>query len=214
MLSSAPTNVYIDGFNLYYGCLKGSAYKWLDLEALCARLLPSNDIRQIHYCTARIKARPDNLQAPARQSAYLAALGSLPTVRIHFGHFLESRPRMRLANPPAGGPSTVQVIKNEEKGSDVNLATWLLVDAYEKACETAVLITNDSDLAQPMAIVSRRLGVKVGLINPHPRAASATLLNIGKPAFVKSIRRGALAASQFAPHVVTGGRTLHRPPGW
>lgn len=30
-------------------------------------------------------------------------------------------------------------MKNEEKGSDVNLATWLLVDAYERSCETAVL---------------------------------------------------------------------------
>jgi uncharacterized LabA/DUF88 family protein len=212
--AASPTNVYIDGFNLYYGCLKGSAFKWLDLEALCTKLLPSNDIRQIHYCTARIKARPDNVQAPTRQGVYLAALGSLPKVTVHFGHFLESRPRMRLAKPPAGGPNTVQVIKNEEKGSDVNLATWLLVDAYEQACETAVLITNDSDLAEPMAIVSKRLGVRVGLINPHPRAASAALIEIGKPAFVKSIRRGALAASQFPTQVVTGGRTLHRPVGW
>jgi hypothetical protein len=212
--TGSPTNVYIDGFNLYYGCLKGSTFKWLDLAALCEKLLPTNYIQQIHYCTARIKARPNDLQAPARQNAYLEALGSLPTVRIHFGHFLQSRPRMRLANPPMGGPNTVQVIKDEEKGSDVNLATWLLVDAYEKACETAVLITNDSDLAVPMAVVSRRLGVTVGLVNPHPRAASAALMSIGQPAFVKSIRSGALAASQLPPQVLSAGRKVHRPSGW
>jgi len=34
------TNVYVDGFNLYYGCLKGTPYKWLDLGALCQALLP------------------------------------------------------------------------------------------------------------------------------------------------------------------------------
>lgn len=38
------TNVYVDGFNLYYGCLKGTPYKWLDLGALFQALLPSNKI--------------------------------------------------------------------------------------------------------------------------------------------------------------------------
>ena len=36
------TRVYIDGYNLYYGCLKGTAFKWLDLLALFERhVLPS-----------------------------------------------------------------------------------------------------------------------------------------------------------------------------
>lgn len=207
------THVYIDGFNLYYGALKGTPYKWLDLETLCMKLLPRNDVKEIHYCTARIKARPDDLQGPARQQAYLDALASLPKVSIHLGHFLESQPRMRLANPPAGGPNTAQVVKTEEKGSDVNLATWLLVDAYEKRCETAVLVTNDSDLALPMSIVSQRLGLTVGLINPHPRAASVALMRTN-PSFVKSIRAGALAASQLPQQVVVGARTLHKPSSW
>lgn len=61
------TNVYIDGFNLYYGCLKRSPYKWLDLGSLCSQLLPQNDIKRIRYFTARVKARPDNhLHPPAR----------------------------------------------------------------------------------------------------------------------------------------------------
>jgi hypothetical protein len=207
------TNVYIDGFNLYFGALKGSPYKWLDLEALCAKLLPHNDVRDIHYCTARIKARPDDLQGPARQQAYLSALASLPKVSIHLGHFLESRPRMRLANPPSNGPSTAQVIKMEEKGSDVNLATWLLVDAYEQRCQTAVLVTNDSDLALPMSIVSQRLGLTVGLINPHPRAASTALMRT-RPTFVKTIRPGVLASSQLPPRVTVGRRTFHKPSSW
>jgi len=33
-------NVHVDGSNLFYGALKGSPYKWLDLEAMCHRLLP------------------------------------------------------------------------------------------------------------------------------------------------------------------------------
>ena len=70
------TNVYVDGFNLYYGCLKGSPHKWLDLERLCCQLLAShNQIKRIRYFTARINSRPDDPQGPARQDAYLRALG-------------------------------------------------------------------------------------------------------------------------------------------
>ena len=28
------TRVYVDAFNLYYGALRGTPYKWLDLDAL------------------------------------------------------------------------------------------------------------------------------------------------------------------------------------
>ncbi len=56
------TIVYIDGFNLYYGAVKDTPYKWLDLEALCRRLLPKDDIVGIRYFTARISARPGDPQ--------------------------------------------------------------------------------------------------------------------------------------------------------
>ena len=50
--------MYIDGFNLFYGALKGSRYEWLDLEALCRHLLPKDSINRIRYFTARVSARP------------------------------------------------------------------------------------------------------------------------------------------------------------
>ncbi len=33
------TNVYIDGFNLYYGALRKAPYRWLDLRELCRRVI-------------------------------------------------------------------------------------------------------------------------------------------------------------------------------
>lgn len=35
-LDSEPlrTRIYIDGYNFYYGCLRGTPYKWLDLLPL------------------------------------------------------------------------------------------------------------------------------------------------------------------------------------
>jgi hypothetical protein len=61
------TNVYVDGFNLYYGCLKGSPYRWLDLEALCAHLLPKHTIHRVRYFTARVAARPGKPHDPVHQ---------------------------------------------------------------------------------------------------------------------------------------------------
>jgi len=46
------TNVYVDAFNLYYGSLKGTPYRWLDLGAFCARLLPKDRINRIRYFTS------------------------------------------------------------------------------------------------------------------------------------------------------------------
>jgi hypothetical protein len=116
-------NVYIDGFNLYYGSLKGTAHKWLDLEQMSQLLLPSFEIKRIRYFTARVKERTGNIQAPVSQNAYLRALATLPKVEVHLGSFLTKPTRMALADPPVAGPRTVEVIKTEEKGSDVNLAT-------------------------------------------------------------------------------------------
>lgn len=81
------TNVYIDGFNLFYGALKGTRYKWLDLEALCRHLLPKDSINRIRYFTARVSARPDDLQLPVRQDTYFRALATLPAVSVHLGEF-------------------------------------------------------------------------------------------------------------------------------
>ena len=82
------TIVYIDGFNLYFGALKNTPYKWLDLEKLFQKLLgEKHSITQIKYFTARISPRPGNLDSPERQKLYLKALEHFPLIQIHYGHF-------------------------------------------------------------------------------------------------------------------------------
>jgi hypothetical protein len=197
--------VYVDGFNLYYGCLKGTSCKWLDLGALCALLLPACEIRRIRYFTARISGRPDKPGSPTRQDAYLRALATRPKVSIHYGKFLQSTVRMPLAAPVPSGPKAVEVIRTEEKGSDVNLATYLLLDAFRNDSDIAVVVSNDSDLCEPIRIVQDEFEVPVGLLIPHARPSQA--LRSLKPAFVKQIRRGPLSASQFPAK----GHRLPRP---
>ena len=184
-----PTIVYIDGFNLYYGALRDALYKWLDLEALCRRLLPKDAINRIRYFTARITARPDDPQQAQRQETYLRALRTLPLVSIHYGHFLTHHVRMPLASPHRGRSRTALVVKTEEKGSDVNLASHLLLNAFKQACDTAVVISNDSDLRVPIRIAEQELGVRVGIIYPHPPAYRSRAL---RATFFKQLRTGVL----------------------
>ena len=105
-LASIPgkeTIVYIDGLNLYYGALKGSLYKWLDLEQLCHRLLPGDKLVAIKYFTARAKDTPSNPGAAQRHDLYLRALRTLaPLLSIHYGNMQNKRsgstwPRIELS---------------------------------------------------------------------------------------------------------------------
>jgi hypothetical protein len=87
----------------------------------------------------------------------------------------------------------------EEKGSDVNFGAWMITDAFEDDCELTTLITNDSDLAEPMRIVRQGCGKSVGLINPHPRRASRALV-AQKPIFVAAEEIGIDGASVRVHH--------------
>ena len=97
------TRVYVDGFNLYYGALKGTPFKWLDPVRLAALLLPGEyAIDRLRYFTARVSGKLDP-RAPARQQNYLKALSTLPEVDIHYGRFLAKTAWRPLANLPVAG---------------------------------------------------------------------------------------------------------------
>ena len=166
------TFIYVDGFNLYYRAVRDTPFKWLDLDALCRILLPRDDIQRIKYFTARIIQRPGDPTKNIRQEAYLRALRTLPNLEIIYGHYSEHVKWMRLANPTTDSNPYVEVIRTEEKGSDVNLAVHLLNDGYQRKYELAVLITNDSDLLSAIQVVQKELGLKVGILNPHIHPSS------------------------------------------
>ena len=113
-------NIYVDGFNLYFGALQNTPFRWLNLRELAAGLLkPGIEIGRIRYFTARVSNRDSHPGSPARQHAYLSAISTLPEVEIEFGLFRQ-HPR---ALPLADGTGFATVLRTEEKGSDVNLAT-------------------------------------------------------------------------------------------
>jgi hypothetical protein len=205
------TNIYVDGFNLYYGAVKGTSHKWLDLAALVTKLFPRNEINRIRYFTAIVDARPPDLQQPVRQQTYLRALRTLPSLSVHLGTFRTRPVRMTLVRPPRFGPKTAEVWKTEEKGSDVNLASYLLLDAFRKDCDIAIVFSNDADLKEPIAIAKNELGITLGVVNPHPPARRSRDL---KPTFFRQLREGPVGGSQF-PAVMTDPRgQFHKPAAW
>jgi len=114
-----------------------------------------------------------------------------------------------LVSGIAGG--SVEIIDMKEKGSDVNLATELLVDGFTGQYGAAAIVSNDSDLVAPIRAVRTKLGKAVGIINPHQRQ-SVALRNCAS--FVKEVRTWALAQSLMPPVLHDANGEIHKPPGW
>ena len=122
--------------------------------------------------------------------------------------------RLPRANRQPGESRTVEVLRTEEKGSDVNLATYLLLDAFKGHCDTAVVISNDSDLAQAIHVAQSELGVKVGIINPHPRSRRSHELHGLNCSFYKQVSRQSLAQTQLPAVVHDSKGPIRKPATW
>ena len=102
-------------------------------------------------------------------------------------------------------------MKSEEKGSDVDIASYLLLDAFGNACTTAVVISNDSDLKTPIEIARHELGIKVGVVNPHPAHKRSRDL---QPTFFKQLRPSILKACQFPASLADEKGSFGKPHAW
>ena len=212
MVALQKTIVYIDGFNLYYGQLKGTPHKWLDPIKLFQQVLgPHNNIVEIKYFTARVKPTLTDPNVHIRQDAYFRAVQAIcPQVTFHFGHFLRHKVRMENASKP---PATWEVWKTEEKGSDVNLVVHLLNDAWQDSYECAVIVSNDSDLTESMRLVKHHHPLKkLGLITPGAQTRNTSSQLAAHADFRRTIRDPALAASQLPSPIPS--TTITKPVTW
>lgn len=206
------TYVYIDGFNLYYRAVKNTPYKWLDLKKLCAHLIdPKHNILKIKYFTARVSGKLDPGK-PTRQNVYIRALEQYITeIEVYYGHFLSHPVSAPLAN--TNPYQFVKIIKTEEKGSDVNMAVHLLNDAWLDLYDCAVVISNDSDLAEACRLVKEQNKKMIGVIAPDTDPKNHPSYEIIKHAsFVERVRKNVLAASQL-PDIIPG-TSIHKPKQW
>lgn len=207
------TNVYYDGFNLYYRALKDTEFRWLDLRKLAEVLFPDDVIYRICYFTALIKSRPSNPSQHIRQRLYLRALATLPDLQVYYGDFRSRIITRPLAAPVPGLPGYVEVLDAEEKGSDVNLATRLLVDGFAGVYEQAAVVSNDSDFASPIRYLREELGLRVVVVNPDYNNRTTRELELAAT-YTRRLRKSHLRRSQFPAAVRDGRGVIARPDGW
>ena len=210
------TNFYIDGFNLYYRALKNRMpqYKWLNIQSFCESLSPDHEVNRVRYFTALLESSSKNSDVALRQKIYIRALKTLPKVEIHYGRFETRRRLMPLWDPLPGEQGRVWVRRTEEKRSDVNLATHLLLDACHDDFDEAVIISNDSDLTEPARAVRDRFNKSIGVINPDvARKRSADLQSAGSWSF-PTIYRRYFRDNQLPIEITDATGTFHKPPSW
>jgi uncharacterized LabA/DUF88 family protein len=221
-------NVYVDGFNFYYGCFANTReraewvrYKWLDLHSFITKVFPHYHINRIRYFTALVNPTSDDPDQRLRQLTYLRALQTIPILTIHYGRFArtakyrwraDARSFERPYKPvPVEPIEKVAVILEEEKGSDVNLASYLLMDAFADEYDVAIVVSNDSDLALPIRLVKSELKRTVALLNPRSKTA-VDLRNIAD--VYRSVRLGVVRDSQFPDSLTDEHGVITKPDRW
>jgi len=209
--------VYIDGFNLYYG-LKEAGFRksyWLNVFGVAQEIGGTG--RSLHaakYFTARIGgAQPGDSPSQmkerngkrARQTTYLEALTTLPGLSIFYGTY--------LAKSTTCFGCRRTYLHQEEKMTDVNIATEMLTDAFQDKFDVAMLISADSDLVPPSRTIRSLFPSKQVAVYFPPKRTSVNLRNT------------ASAAHNLFPHVLhknqlpdpvtrADGFKLIRPTEW
>ncbi|HEY40797.1 MAG TPA: NYN domain-containing protein [Dehalococcoidia bacterium] len=199
---------YVDGFNLYFG-LRDSGYKryyWLNIRTLAQKLLMLNqELIMTKYFTSRIIDAPEKEK---RQSTYIEALQTLcdfNDFELYYGHYRRDPFRCPRCRNTSEIPN--------EKMTDVNIATEMLLDAVNNRFDIALLISADSDLVPPIKAIKTHYPEKRVTVAFPPRRYSADLEHAASSSF--HISRAKIAQSRFPERVMkTDGFVLERPSEW
>jgi len=187
------TRIYIDGYNLYFGCLKNTPYKWLDpVELFRTNLLircgvPNSRLHPdcgIKFFTAEIssKASSDpnsvNDQRAYHQALRVHCAGDLNTTKGNYSIDKVKFPKVEKDDEDKDKEprdcTRVKVWKMEEKQSDVNVALEAVYDVVmDTSIEQVVFVTNDTDILPALKKIKYhndlgvREPVKIGLVIPR-----------------------------------------------
>lgn len=170
------TIAYVDGYNLYYGRLRNTRYKWIDVfslvEKICFIHNPHSRLAQLKYFTAPVKASfsSHGQESLRSQSNYHNALKTIrgDSIEIIKGFHSVRKGTPPLYQKPIKKSETVEIWRFEEKQTDVNIAIHMYRDAVLKKCRQQVLISNDSDLESVLKYIKKDVSeVCIGLIIPN-----------------------------------------------
>ncbi|MGR6500914.1 MULTISPECIES: NYN domain-containing protein [Shewanella] len=237
------TRIYIDGYNLYFGCLKGTPHKWLDPISLSERLLARSGERGsildekigVKFFTAEIseKAASDNTSLNDQRAYHLALhIHCASRLEIIKGSYAIDKTKFPCVEQDDNGnekqprdSQRVKIWKLEEKQSDVNVAIEAVYDAItEPDLKQVVFVTNDTDIAPALSKIRTynklqiRDEVKIGLIvpiksNDDSRRANKSLSALADWT-IHHITDEELAASQLPCRLPAKKKSAFKPSGW
>jgi uncharacterized LabA/DUF88 family protein len=174
------TAIYIDGYNLYYGRLRGTQYKWLDVVKLFSRITrsiePYSEIILVKFFTAPVlpKFSRHGEESMRAQNEYHRALEAIypdKFKKILGSHLYEkdgTKMPIYLEGHEFDKNNTVKVWRLVEKKTDVNLALAMYRDVNKGNLDQVVLISNDTD-TEPVitALFEDFPKLKIGMISPR-----------------------------------------------
>jgi uncharacterized LabA/DUF88 family protein len=205
------TIFYVDGFNLYYGAVRATPdQKWLDLERYCKLLRPHDDIVSIRYFSALVSG-----PTRSNQETYLRALSTTPLVEVVLGKFKQKNVKCGVATCTSPGQKWYQM--PEEKRTDVNIAVFMLDDAYQNACDQMIIFSGDSDLVPVINMVRRRFPAKKIIVYvPSRDPVRGAAVELRTAAHVnRTLPLQLLSKSQFPNQLQDGsGGVISKPPTW
>lgn len=202
----------IDGFNLYHSTLRimrdtGVCTKWLDLYSLCKSYLhlfgKDAKLISVHYFSALpyYSMDPDKVN---RHQKFLSCIKD-SGVAIELGRFKEKDVFCTKCR-------TV-FLKHEEKETDVAIAVTLAELLFTDKCDTAVIVSGDTDLSP--AVAKWRLlfpNKKILFAFPYARK-NKELSKLAPGSF--SISQKQYIRYQFQnPVVLKDGRKIYKPSTW
>lgn len=229
------TAIYVDGYNFYYGRIRGTPHKWTDLVALFDYLLheqdPADHVKVVRYFSAFCLAKfaTHGADSAIAQERYLRAHEALHGDRFSKTMGSHSHDRSGVSMPRFNDGSAydrrdrVKVWKLEEKQTDVNIALAMYRDAASGRFSQQVICSNDSDIEPVLRAIREdfpqvRLGVVTPRHPPHPsndkhRSVMSSLTNFAD--WSKShIQDDALDACQLPLRVRTRKRPIEKPSHW
>lgn len=219
-----------------------AGWRWLDVKSLSVDLVARRHnwsgatIDRVVYCTALIDGGT-NPGGRRDQDLYLRAIQTSGSIDVlELGHYVARVKKAPLAIEGPGGKPVITRAKwpvmvkdhagkdvggamfmvsyayREEKGSDVNVASHLLVDVLQSRIDAAVVVSNDSDLRYPVQQARGR--VPVGVVNPSPSLLAGDLRGLATDGVGRhwwyQLTLGDLQGHQL-PDPAAG---VPRPSGW
>lgn len=223
------TTIYIDGYNLYYGVLKNTPYKWLDVVKLFSDIThqqnPNSEIIAVKFFTAPIKtnlATHGEASQKSQMDYHRALERKHSCFELIEGYFSLSEGRYPKYQKPIDRNETIRAYKLEEKQTDVNIALSLYKDAIKNNTEQLVLVSNDTDLIPAFESIREDCpSIKLGAIMPILRIGEerpkrplnrsiSKLSNWTRP----YIKKEELENSQLPKMIPTKKKPIFKPQYW